>query len=128
MSEHEINIDVGAELAAEPEREITAHVSTAGQIIGAYEDPAPVPLIPPFEGKDVDGTALKIANSSILDLTDVVLGVDDIIQIVVEARVNSVNHVVHEPTGRLVRLHTAKAMSATLKPFNPDYDDGVDRA
>lgn len=86
------------------------------------------PLVPLFEGKVVDATALKIANSSVLDLTDVVLGVDDVIRIEVEAKVVSVNHVVHEPTGRLIRVHTAKAFDARLMPFNPNYDDGIDRA
>jgi hypothetical protein len=93
----------------------------------ACEVARPVPLIPFFEGKQVDATALKIANSSVLDLTDVVLGMDDVIQIVVEAKVTGVNHVVHEPTGRLIRVHTAKAFDARLMPFNPTYDDGVDR-
>lgn len=89
---------------------------------------APVPIVPVFEGKLVDATALKIANSSVLDLTDVVLAVDDVIKIEVEARVVGVNHVVHEPTGRLIRVHTAKAYDARLVPFNPQYDEGVDRA
>ena len=95
--------------------------------IEQHDAHAPVPLVPLFEGKQVDGTALKIANSAVLDLTDVVLGMDDVIKIEVEAKVTSVNHVVHEPTGRLVRVHTAKAFDARLVPFNPTYDDGVDR-
>lgn len=88
---------------------------------------APIPMIPMFEGKDVEASALKIANSSVLDLTDVVLGMDDVIKIEVEAKVTGVNHIVHEPTGRLVRVHTAKAFDARIVPFNPTYDDGVDR-
>lgn len=86
-----------------------------------------VPAIPAFEGKPVDSCLLKLVNSPNLDLSGVVLHVDDIIKIVVEARVVGVNHVVHEPTGTLVRLQTAKPIDAHIEPFNPEYDNGVIR-
>lgn len=89
------------------------------------EEATPIPLFPTFEGKDVHASALKIANSAVLELTDVVLAMDDIIQIVVEARVNGIDHRVHEASGSLVRVHTAKALNARLVPFNEDYDNGV---
>lgn len=82
--------------------------------------PSTEPPIPLFEGKLVDGTTLKVTNASVLDLTDVVLGVDDVIRIVVEARVVGVNHIVHEPSGKLLRVHTAKAYDARLVP--PPYE------
>lgn len=85
----------------------------------------PVPLLPMFEGKHVDGSALKITSSAFLELGETVLGVDDIVQIVVEARVNDVAFKVHEPTGRLFRIHTAKALNARLQPYNPAYDEGI---
>ena len=86
-----------------------------------------LPEIPAFEGKPVDACSLKLTNSAALDLPGVVLKVDDIIQIVVEARVTGVNHIVHEASGRLVRLQTARPIDARLEPYNPDYDDGVSR-
>lgn len=86
-----------------------------------------LPVIPPFEGLDVHATSLKIVNSAALDLPDVVLRVDDIIHILVEARVMSVNHIVHEASGRLVRMQTAKPLEAKLVPFAEGEDDGVIR-
>ena len=97
--------------------------------IESTESHVPIPLIPPFEGKTVDASALRMSTSAALELDDVVLRVDDIIQIVIEARVMSVNHIVHEASGRLIRVHTAKAVGTPeLKPFNPEYDNGVDPA
>lgn len=86
-----------------------------------------LPAIPAFEGKDVDACSLKLANSSLLDISGVVLHVDDIIKVVVEARVTGIHHVVHEPSGNLVRLQTARPIDARIEPFNPDYDNGVIR-
>lgn len=85
-----------------------------------------VPAVPFFEGKPVDGCSLSLLKSSALDLPDVVLQMDDIIQIVVEARVVGVSHVVHEPTGRMHRLQTARPLAAYLQPYGDD-DDGVVR-
>jgi hypothetical protein len=96
--------------------------------IETTEAHAPTPLIPAFEGQPVDASALRMSNSAALELDDVVLKMDDIIQIVVEARVTSVNHIVHESSGRLLRVHTAKALGAHLTPFNEEYDNGVDPA
>lgn len=92
------------------------------------EHPEPIPTIPAFEGAAVEATRLKIANSSVLDLPDVVLHVDDVIQILVEAKVTQVSHVIHEQSGKMLRLQVAKPFDARLVPFNPTYDDGVDRA
>ena len=86
-----------------------------------------LPPIPAFEGKVVDACSLKLLPSAALDLPGVVLRVDDIIQIVVEARVTGVGHVVDERTGNLVRLQTAKPFDARIEPYNPDYDNGVVR-
>ena len=85
----------------------------------------PVPL---FEGAEVEATRLKIANSAVLDLPDVVLHVDDVVQVLVECRVTSVTHSVDERSGRLLRVQIAKPYNAQVVPFNPDYDNGVDRA
>lgn len=85
----------------------------------------PVPLFPEFEGHDVAGSVLKISTSAVLDLPEAVLRIDDIVQIVVEARVNDVAFRVHEPSGKLVRFHAVKPLSARLIPYNPAYDNGV---
>lgn len=86
-----------------------------------------LPAIPDFEGKSVDACSLKLTNSAALDLPGEVLRVDDIIQILVEARVTGVGHLVDERTGNLVRLQTAKPIDARLVPYNPDYDNGIVR-
>jgi hypothetical protein len=88
----------------------------------------PQPLIPLFEGAAVEATRLKIANSAVLDLPDEVLHVDDVIQILVEARVTQVSHTIHEASGKMIRQQVAKPYRVTLIPFNPNYDTGVDRA
>ena len=72
------------------------------------------PLYPPFEGAEVHAAHLKIQTSAALDLPDVVVHVDDVIQIVVEARVTAVNHSVHTTSGQLVRVQTARALEARL--------------
>lgn len=84
----------------------------------------PEPLLPTFEGKPVDASALKLAAPPILELDDNYFGMDDIVQIVVEARVNGVDHRVHEASGKLLRVHTAKALSARLLPYSA-HDRGV---
>lgn len=97
--------------------------TTTGEITEAS---APVPAIPFFEGKPVDASALRITGSNVLDLHDATLGMDDIVQLVVEAQVNDVSFKVHEPTGRLVRFHAAKVINAYVKPYSVE-DDGVVR-
>lgn len=87
-----------------------------------------LPAIPMFEGKPVEATRLKVTTMarSGLDI-DAVLHMDDIIHVVVEARVSGVSHQVNEATGSLVRHQTAKVITAQLVPWdldNPD-DQGV---
>lgn len=86
------------------------------------------PAVPVFEGAAVEATRLKIANSAVLDLPDVVLHVDDVVQVMVECRVTSVTHMVDEKSGRLLRVQVAKPYDARVVPFNPTYDNGIDRA
>lgn len=80
-----------------------------------------------FEGKPVEGTRIKI-NSATQGLEiDTVLRMDDIIRVVVEARVSRIDHRVNERTGSLVRHQEARVISAELIPWdaaNPD-DHGV---
>lgn len=74
------------------------------------------PMFPSFEGAEVHAAHLKISASAALDLSDVVVKVDDVIEIVVQARVTGVNHSVHTTSGQLVRVQTAKAVEAWLVP------------
>lgn len=87
---------------------------------------APVPM---FEGKPVATTKLKLTSTAGLDVNNMVLKVDDIIRIVVDARVSQVHHNVNERTGDLERVQTAKALTVEITPWNPDdpNDTGVFR-
>lgn len=87
------------------------------------------PEIPFFEGKPVTTTKLRISSTIGLDIDNAVLKSDDIIRIVVEARVSGVNHTVNERTGEMERVHTAKAISVAITPWdaNDPHDTGVFR-
>jgi hypothetical protein len=64
---------------------------------------------------------------NILEEIDAVLHVDDIIRVVIEARVDDIGHKVNGRTGALIRHQAAKVVSAALIPWdetNPD-DKGV---
>jgi hypothetical protein len=52
---------------------------------------------------------------------------DDIVRLVIEARVSGVDHKVNERTGSLIRHQSIKVIAAELAPWdpaNPD-DEGV---
>ena len=87
------------------------------------------PDIPFFEGKPVTTTKLKVTSTAGLDIENRVLKTDDIIRIVVEARVAGVNHVVNERSGEMERVHTAKALTVEITPWNSSdpEDTGVFR-
>lgn len=89
-----------------------------------------VPPIPMFEGKPVAGTSLKITSTAALDVGDLVLKVDDIIRITVDARVSAVHHNVNERTGDLFRVQTVRPLSVEITPWNPEdpNDSGIFRA
>ena len=90
--------------------------------------PEPIPSIPVFEGAAVEATRLKIANSAVLDLPDQLLHVDDVVQVLVDCKVTSVTHMVDPSSGKLLRVQVAKPYDARVVPYNPSYDNGVDRA
>lgn len=84
----------------------------------------PVPNVPYFEGKLVHSTSLKLSSATGLDIDDRVLRTDDIIHVLVDARVSGINHLVDERTGKMERVQTAKVLDVTLVPWNPsDPDD-----
>lgn len=93
------------------------------------EHDAPVPAIPMFEGKPVEATRLKVTSTGQGLEIDEVLHMDDIIRVVVEARVADIRHQVNERTGDLIRHQSAKVISASLIPWdatNP-LDQGIAR-
>lgn len=85
------------------------------------------PAVPTFEGKPVDATTLKVASPHAGLEIDAVLRMDDIVRVVVEARVSRIDHQVNERTGQLIRHQSAKVISAALIPWNPEdpEDTGV---
>jgi hypothetical protein len=87
------------------------------------------PPIPDFEGKPVALTKVKIASAGALDASDAVLRVDDIVRLVVEARVIQVHHNVNDRTGHLERLQTIKPIAVEIAPWNPEdpSDNGIFR-
>jgi hypothetical protein len=87
----------------------------------------PTTPIPTFEGKLVHSTSLRLASTTGLDIEDRVLKVDDIIHVLVDARVSQVNHIVDERTGKMERVQSAKVLDVTLVPWNPEdpEDEGV---
>lgn len=105
--------------------EIIAEVS-GDEIVSRAPDirPAIYRAIPDCEGKPVSGTKLKVGSTASLDIRDAVLKVDDVVRVVVEARVTSVNHVVDEKTGELMRVQSVKAIDAEITPWT-DTDNGV---
>lgn len=99
-----------------------AVVNTETGEVRPYDGPyRPIPL---YEGKEVADTKLRVGSTIGLDIGGAVLKVDDIVRIVVEGRVTSVNHVVNEKTGELVRVQSVKAIDAEIAPWTDD-DSGV---
>lgn len=87
--------------------------------------------IPAFEGRPVEGIAVKITGSAPLeDLGDTVLSIDDRVQLVAVYTVTGVDHVVDPKTGNLLRRQTLKPAEMHLLPFDEKdpTDDGVIRA
>jgi len=82
------------------------------------------PAVPMFEGKPVEGARLKVTTAAHGLEVDAVLRMDDIVRVVIEARVAGVDHKVNERTGALVRHQTLKVIAAELAPWDPaDPDD-----
>jgi hypothetical protein len=87
--------------------------------------------IPDFEGHPVDGTTLKISGSVDKDdLTDVVVSVDDVVQMLSQYKVVGIYHRVDPRTGRIIREQILKPVEVALMPIDPSdpNDDGIIRA
>lgn len=75
----------------------------------------PAPQYPPFEGAEVHGAKVKIsAPASAMEFDDLVVKVDDVVRVVVTAKVVGVHHDVHHASGRLVRVQLAKVQDVEL--------------
>lgn len=88
-----------------------------------------VPEIPMFEGVPVSTTKLKLTSTMALDVDNKVLRMDDIVRIVVEARISQVHHN-ENGQGEVERVQTAKALTVSVIPWDegdPD-DTGIIRA
>lgn len=87
--------------------------------------------IPHFEGHPVDATTLKISGLvDGQDLSDVVVGVDDVVQMLSQYKVVGIYHRVDNKTGRIIREQYLRPVEVTLVPIDPNdpNDDGIIRA
>lgn len=79
-------------------------------------EPQVLTSIPAFEGNAVDFTKLKIVSAANLECDDQVFRHEDIVTILVEARIAGIDHKINDRTGKLERIHTAKAIEAMVLP------------
>lgn len=80
---------------------------------------AGLPEIPAFEGNPVASTRAKVTGSTSLDVGDEVFRMDDVVRMVVEARVDSINHVV-DKDGKLCRVHAMKVVDSIVIEWAAD--------
>lgn len=88
-------------------------------------------VIPSFEGVAVTATeSLITGKASIQHPGDLVVSIDDIVRMVGEYRVVSVNFKVDPKTGETVRVQTLKPVRIETVPWNAadPTDDGITRA
>lgn len=81
----------------------------------------PNPEIPRFEGEDVTFTKAKITSVSGLEIGDQVFRMDQVVRMVVEARVVGIDHKVNAE-GRLERIHQMKALDSIVIDWNADLE------
>lgn len=80
----------------------------------------PIDQIPDFEGQPVSTSKMKIISAAALEVDGAAFRIDDIVRVVVEARVSQVHHNVNERTGNLERVHTARPLTVEVAPWNPE--------
>lgn len=86
--------------------------------------------IPNFEGHEVHSTAVKMSGAIPMDeLNGVVMGIDDVVQMVAQFRVVNVHHNTNGD-GALIRVHTLRPLMMDLLPWDPSSssDDGIRRS
>lgn len=79
--------------------------------------------VPKFEGNEVAGTKAQITSVSALEIGDKVFGLDEVVKIVVEARVQNIQHKVDQASGKLYRVHTLKAADVVVVDWDMDLDE-----
>lgn len=77
--------------------------------------------IPRFEGEEVTFTKARITSVSGLEIGDEVFRMDQVVRMVVEARVVGIDHKVNHD-GKLERVHTLKALDSVVIDWNADLD------
>jgi hypothetical protein len=77
--------------------------------------------IPDFESKTVEHTKAKITSVARLDVDDKVFRMDDAVKVVVECRVEGIDHKVNAD-GALERVHLLKAIDAVVVTWDMDLD------
>lgn len=70
-----------------------------------------------FEGKNVKATAAKITSVGMLEINDGTFRTDEYVTMEIECRVLGVHHATNEKTGVMTRVHTFKAVDATIRPW-----------
>lgn len=78
-----------------------------------YQEPRQAALME-FEGVPVHFTSGKVTSASKLEIQDRVLKMDQKIVMVLELRVNDVDHKVDETSGKVTRVHGLKAIDAFI--------------
>jgi hypothetical protein len=80
------------------------------------------PAIPDFEGVKVDLTKARVTSTNRLEIDDRVLRMDDTVKLLIECRVQGVDHKVN-PSGQLERIHLLKAMNSLVLDWDMDLDE-----
>lgn len=85
--------------------------------------------IPNFEGHPVIATAIKMSGATPMDeLSDVVIGVDDLVQMISQFRCVGIQHQVNPKTGELIRVQVLRPVEMVLLPIVEGQDNGIARA
>lgn len=77
--------------------------------------------IPKFEGEEVAFTKAKITSVGALEIGDRSFHIDQIVRLVVEARVDAVSHRTNDD-GKLERVHTLKALDSYVVDWDLDLE------
>lgn len=73
--------------------------------------------LPAFEGEPVDELRGKMTSTNGLDVGENAHRLDDAVRLLVTARIQRVDHIIDDRTGRLVRVETFKVVEAVEVPW-----------
>lgn len=82
---------------------------------------ADVHEIPRFEGEEVQATKAKITSVGGLEIGDRVFRLDQTVKLIVEARVDGIDHK-QTASGKIERIHLLKAIDSTVIDWALDMD------